>query len=151
MQHAFLSCFTPSLNEPLVLILYFSLVTKKTSYVKIGYDYGGETKVFEESEDETEEEEESEESEDEKLGEIGKGYGIEDFNRLVFLEKKAKEEEKRIKEFANKEVDPAEVKMNIHGFSLFFPLKLSFLVLLFRESFKRGKEGKYQEKVEIMT
>eukprot|EP00850_Spirogloea_muscicola_P008277 SM000044S15924 [mRNA] locus=s44:65057:69059:- [translate_table: standard] len=73
------------------------------SYGKAGNQANEESYDTDEDDDDEEEDEEelsSEDSEDEKIEQIGQEHGIESYNRLVFLERKAKEEEKKQKEQA---------------------------------------------------
>eukprot|EP00850_Spirogloea_muscicola_P009403 SM000052S17795 [mRNA] locus=s52:680207:684370:- [translate_table: standard] len=73
------------------------------SYGKAGNQANEESDDTDEDDDDEEADEEelsSEDSEDEKIEQIGQEHGIESYNRLVFLERKAKEEEKKQKEQA---------------------------------------------------
>ena len=71
-------------------------------YGKVGFSYGTQEsdQESEESEDEKQSESSlsSEDSEDEKIVTLGRQYGVEDFNRMVALERKAKEDEKMQKD-----------------------------------------------------
>ena len=72
------------------------------TYGKVGFSYG-----TQESDQESEESEDekrsasslsSEDSEDEKIVSLGRQYGVQNFNRMVALERKAKEDEKTQKD-----------------------------------------------------
>lgn len=80
----------------------------KGSYSQVGFSYQGSGKDdthFSDNEDDDDEEEEEEEEEynsddsnDEGMDTIAKDFGVKRFGWLVYMDKKAKEEEKRQKE-----------------------------------------------------
>ncbi|CAM6085857.1 unnamed protein product [Calypogeia fissa] len=87
------------------------------AYAQVGFAYeadGRDENQGADSDDEEEEEEEdvssSEDSEDDEIENIGKDHGVQRFNWLVHLDRKAKEEEKRQKEAAKG--DPAMRKLS---------------------------------------
>lgn len=86
----------------------------KGAYAQVAFAYEGEGRddsqtldSDDEEEDEDEEVSSSEDSEDDEIENIGKDHGVQRFNWLVHLDRKAKEEEKRQKEAAKG--DPAMV------------------------------------------
>lgn len=90
---------------------------KKGTYAQVGFAYEGEGHddyQLSESEDDDEEEEEeessSEDSEDEEIESIAKEHGVRRFNWLIYMDRKAKEEEKKQKEAAKG--DPAMRKLS---------------------------------------
>jgi splicing factor, arginine/serine-rich 16 len=79
----------------------------KGAYSQVGYSYKGDGNEQSEdlnSDDEEEEDEEddkdfsSDDSSDERMEIIAKDFGVKRYNWLVYMDKKAKEEEKRQKE-----------------------------------------------------
>ena len=88
----------------------------KGSYSQVGFSYkgdGNEESHISDSDDDEEEEEDdekdfsSDDSNDEGMEMIAKDFGIKRYNWLVYMDKKAKEEEKRQKEIIRG--DPAIV------------------------------------------
>ncbi|KAJ0976000.1 hypothetical protein J5N97_017965 [Dioscorea zingiberensis] len=92
----------------------------KGSYSQVGFSYkgdGNEESHISDSDDDEEDEEEddekdfsSDDSKDEGMEIIAKGFGIKRYNWLVYMDKKAKEEEKRQKEIIRG--DPAIKKLS---------------------------------------
>ncbi|BBN18519.1 CLK4-associating serine/arginine rich protein [Marchantia polymorpha subsp. ruderalis] len=89
----------------------------KGAYAQVAFAYEGEGRddsqtldSDDEEEDEDEEVSSSEDSEDDEIENIGKDHGVQRFNWLVHLDRKAKEEEKRQKEAAKG--DPAMRKLS---------------------------------------
>ncbi|KAL3676389.1 hypothetical protein R1sor_026337 [Riccia sorocarpa] len=89
----------------------------KGAYAQVAFAYEGDGREDNPTVDSDEEEEEedddvssSEDSEDDEIENIGKDHGVQRFNWLVHLDRKAKEEEKRQKEAAKG--DPAMRKLS---------------------------------------
>lgn len=78
----------------------------KGSYSQVGFSYDGngneDTNFSDDEDDEDEEEDEeyfnSDDSNDEGMDKIAKEFGVKRYGWLVYMDKKAKEEEKRQKE-----------------------------------------------------
>eukprot|EP01018_Ginkgo_biloba_P031413 Gb_10092 [translate_table: standard] len=92
-------------------------VASKGTYSQVGFAYEGDGKEEcqllesdEEEEDEDDKDISSDDSEDEEIETIAKEYGVKRFNWLVYMDRKAKEEEKRQKEVAKG--DPAMRKLS---------------------------------------
>ncbi|KAJ7567667.1 hypothetical protein O6H91_01G001400 [Diphasiastrum complanatum] len=82
-----------------------SLSSGKGAYAQVGFAYEGEGKEefsvdSEDEEDDEEEESSSEDSEDEEIERIAREHGVQRFNWLVYMDRKAKEEERKQKEAA---------------------------------------------------
>lgn len=95
----------------------------KGSYSQVGFSYDGDGKDEthdsdgdEEDEDDDEEDEEfnSDDSNDEGMESIAKEFGVKRYGWLVYMDKKAKEEEKKQKEIIKG--DPAIVSPQKFGF-----------------------------------
>lgn len=95
----------------------------KGTYSQVGFSYGGNGKEAsldageddDEEEDDDEDEEEdfdSNDSEDEGMEAIAKQFGVKRYGWLVYMDKKAKEEEKRQKELIKG--DPSVVSCKTH-------------------------------------
>ncbi|KAH9288421.1 hypothetical protein KI387_032538, partial [Taxus chinensis] len=93
------------------------LSSNKGTYSQVGFAYEGDGKEdcqFLESEEEEDDEDDkdssTDDSEDDEIEAIAKEYGVKRFNWLVYMDRKAKEEEKRQKEVAKG--DPAMRKLS---------------------------------------
>lgn len=95
----------------------------KGTYSQVGFSYGGNGKealldaeeddVDDDEDDEDEEEDfDSNDSEDEGMEIIAKQFGVKRYGWLVYMDKKAKEEEKRQKELIKG--DPSVVSCKLH-------------------------------------
>lgn len=93
----------------------------KGSYSQVGFSYEAngkeESQISDDDDEEDEEEEDDEEfnsddSNDEGMEVIAKEYGVKRYGWLVYMDKKAKEEQKRQKEIIKG--DPAIVSGNVH-------------------------------------
>lgn len=97
----------------------------KGSYSQVGFSYDGngkeETHISDDDDNDNEEEEDDEDDEDfnsddsndEGMEIIAKEYGVKRYGWLVYMDKKAKEEEKRQKELIKG--DPAIVSEKVHS------------------------------------
>lgn len=100
-------------------------VASKVSYSQVGFCYEGngkeESLISDEDDNDNEEDEDDDDDEDfntddsndEGMEIIAKEYGVKRYGWLVYMDKKAKEEEKRQKEVIKG--DPAIVSENVHS------------------------------------
>lgn len=94
-------------------------MANKGSYSQVGFSYDGDGKVDthdsdgdeedEDDDDDDEEEFNSDDSNDEVMESIAKEFGVKQYGWLVYMDKKAKEEERRQKEVIKG--DPAIVSL----------------------------------------
>jgi len=93
----------------------------KGSYSQVGFSYDGngkeESQISDDDDEEDEDDEDdedfnSDDSNDEGMEIIAKEYGVKRYGWLVYMDKKAKEEQKRQKEIIKG--DPAIVSGNVH-------------------------------------
>lgn len=92
-------------------------LASKGTYSQVGFAYEGDGKEEsqllgsdEEEDDEDEKDSSTDDSEDDEIETIAKEYGVKRFNWLVYMDRKAKEEEKRQKEVAKG--DPSMRKLS---------------------------------------
>lgn len=115
----------------------------KGAYSQVGYSYKGDGNEESEdlnSDDDDEEEEDdgddkdfsSDDSSDERMESIAKEFGVKRYNWLVYMDKKAKEEEKRQKEIIKG--DPSIVSTYIAISSTYLLLACTDIIKLYRKS-----------------